>query len=132
MGRPIRELTRLGKRIVWRFEGDLFFVFHLMIAGRFQWKEPGAKMTGRLGLAARPLTSQEAGQLGVAGGLVVEQATGPSARAGLQPGDVILALNNQPVRTVDDFRKLLAAAGNRFALLIQRGDARLFVPVRIG
>ena len=93
----------------------------------------GSESTGgRLGLAARPLTSQEAGQLGVAGGLVVEQATGPSARAGLQPGDVILALNNQPVRTVDDFRKLLAAAGNRFALLIQRGDARLFVPVRIG
>src|SRR5690606_20144276 len=56
----------------------------------------GSESTGgRLGLAARPLTSQEAGQLGVAGGLVVEQATGPAARAGLQPGDVILALNNQ-------------------------------------
>lgn len=89
------------------------------------------RASGRLGLAARPLNAQEASQLGVAGGLMVEQVTGPAARAGLQRGDVILALNNQPVRTVEDFRKLVAAAGNRFALLIQRGDARLFVPVRI-
>jgi len=87
---------------------------------------------GRLGLAARALTPREADQLGVAGGLAVEQVNGPAARAGLRPGDIILALNNQPVRTVDEFRKLVAAAGNRFALLIQRGDARLFVPVRIG
>lgn len=89
------------------------------------------RASGRLGLAARPLNAQEASQLGVAGGLMVEQVTGPAARAGLQRGDVILALNNQPVRTVEDFRKLVAAAGNRFALLIQRGDARLFIPVRI-
>jgi formamidopyrimidine-DNA glycosylase len=52
VGRQIVELSRLGKRIVWRFDGDLYFVFHLMIAGRFQWKAPGAKMPGRLGLAA--------------------------------------------------------------------------------
>lgn len=87
---------------------------------------------GRLGLAARALTPREADQLGIAGGLAVEQVNGPAVRAGLRPGDIILALNNQPVRTVDEFRKLVAAAGNRFALLIQRGDARLFVPVRIG
>jgi formamidopyrimidine-DNA glycosylase len=52
VGRAILELSRIGKRIVWEFEGDLFFVIHLMIAGRFQWKEPGAKIPGRLGLAA--------------------------------------------------------------------------------
>ena len=52
VGRKILSLSRLGKRIVWEFEGDLFFVIHLMIAGRFQWKEPGAKIPGRLGLAA--------------------------------------------------------------------------------
>jgi formamidopyrimidine-DNA glycosylase len=37
---------------VWEFEGDLFAVFHLMIAGRFRWKEPGAKVPGKVGLAA--------------------------------------------------------------------------------
>jgi formamidopyrimidine-DNA glycosylase len=57
IGRTILDLGRLGKRIVWRFEGDLFFVFHLMIAGRFQWKERGVRIPGRLGLAAFDLAS---------------------------------------------------------------------------
>jgi formamidopyrimidine-DNA glycosylase len=52
MGRTIRDLRRLGKRLVWRFDGDVFFVIHLMIAGRFQWKARGAKLPARLGLAA--------------------------------------------------------------------------------
>jgi len=51
-GQKIIELRRLGKRIVWVFEGELFAVFHLMIAGRFRWKEPGAKVPGKVGLAA--------------------------------------------------------------------------------
>ncbi|NNM33334.1 MAG: formamidopyrimidine-DNA glycosylase, partial [Gemmatimonadetes bacterium] len=41
-GRRVEELSRLGKRIVWRMEGDLFLVFHLMITGRFKWTKPGA------------------------------------------------------------------------------------------
>jgi len=52
IGVPITGLSRLGKRIVWEFDGDLFAVFHLMIAGRFRWKERGAKTPGKLGLAA--------------------------------------------------------------------------------
>ncbi len=51
-GRTIVDLRRLGKRIVIEAEGELFLVFHLMIAGRFKWKEPGAKIPGRLGLLA--------------------------------------------------------------------------------
>src|SRR5437773_2328677 len=50
--REVRGLRRLGKQIVLEFEGDLFLVIHLMIAGRFQWKEPGAKVPGKVGLAA--------------------------------------------------------------------------------
>jgi formamidopyrimidine-DNA glycosylase len=45
-------LRRLGKRIVWAFPPDLFLVFHLMIAGRWHWKERGAKVPGKVGLAA--------------------------------------------------------------------------------
>ncbi|MBR0567544.1 DegQ family serine endoprotease [Azoarcus sp. L1K30] len=86
---------------------------------------------GKLGLNARPLTAQEAAQVGVSGGLVVESAGGPAARAGVQRGDIILALNNQPVTTIEQFRQYLDRAGKRFALLIQRGDARIFVPVRL-
>jgi formamidopyrimidine-DNA glycosylase len=50
--RQVRALRRLGKQIVLEFEGDLFLIVHLMIAGRFQWKERGAKIPGKLGLAA--------------------------------------------------------------------------------
>jgi formamidopyrimidine-DNA glycosylase len=51
-GKTVTELRRLGKRIVFGFEDKLFLVIHLMIAGRFKWLEPGAKMPGKLGLAA--------------------------------------------------------------------------------
>src|SRR6266404_326837 len=51
-GLPVTELLRLGKRIVWGFEGERFLILHLMIAGRLHWKPPGAKLPGRVGLAA--------------------------------------------------------------------------------
>jgi formamidopyrimidine-DNA glycosylase len=51
-GRHVTDLGRLGKRIVWHFEGDLYLVIHLMIAGRLRFKEPGAALPGKLGLAA--------------------------------------------------------------------------------
>jgi formamidopyrimidine-DNA glycosylase len=50
-GRRVTSLRRLGKRIVFELEGDLYLVVHLMIAGRFQWKAPGAKLGGKLVLA---------------------------------------------------------------------------------
>src|SRR2546425_1433267 len=59
-GRIVRALSRLGKQIVLEFDGDLFLVVHLMIAGRFQWREApaqegadkNAKIPGKVGLAA--------------------------------------------------------------------------------
>ena len=51
-GRKIISLRRLGKRLVWELEGDLFLVIHLMIAGRFKWLDPGSKIPGKVGLAA--------------------------------------------------------------------------------
>ena len=51
-GRTIISLRRLGKRLVWELEGDLFLVIHLMIAGRFKWLDLGAKLPGKVGLAA--------------------------------------------------------------------------------
>lgn len=88
--------------------------------------------SGKLGLTGRALTAQEASRLGVPGGVVVEGLSGPAAKSGLQPGDVIIGVNNQPITGIEQFRKLLDAAGNRFALLIQRGGSRIFLPVRIG
>jgi formamidopyrimidine-DNA glycosylase len=51
-GRRVIELRRMGKRLVWALEGDLFLVIHLMIAGRLRWRPRGAKPPGRMGLAA--------------------------------------------------------------------------------
>lgn len=51
VGRTILAFSRIGKRIVFEFENDLFFVLHLMIAGRLRWRKPGAKLPGRRGLA---------------------------------------------------------------------------------
>jgi len=87
---------------------------------------------GRLGLAVRPLTPDERRQAGVGAGLLVEQVTGPAAKAGIEPGDVVLSLNGTPVKDVDAMRGLLAHAGKHVALLVKRGDGRLFVPVDLG
>jgi formamidopyrimidine-DNA glycosylase len=51
-GRQVRELRRIGKRIAIGLEGDLWLVFHLMIAGRLHWRMRGAKLAGRQTLAA--------------------------------------------------------------------------------
>jgi serine protease Do len=84
---------------------------------------------GKLGLAVRPLDDQERRQVGSDGGLLVEQVAGPAARAGIQAGDVILSLNGNQVKTVEELRKLVSQAGKRVALLVQRDDAKIFVPV---
>lgn len=50
-GRQVVGFRRLGKRIVWELEGDLFFVFHLMIAGRFHWRKAMTRIAGKVDLA---------------------------------------------------------------------------------
>jgi formamidopyrimidine-DNA glycosylase len=52
LGKRVRAIRRFGKRIAITLDDDLHLVLHLMIAGRLRWKEPGAKVPGRLGLAA--------------------------------------------------------------------------------
>ena len=51
-GRRVVGLHRIGKRIVFAMEGDLFLVLHLMIAGRLRWRDRGAPIPGKVGLAA--------------------------------------------------------------------------------
>jgi formamidopyrimidine-DNA glycosylase len=51
-GKTVREVRRIGKRIAIGVDDDIWVVIHLMIAGRFRWLKPGAKIPGRLGLAA--------------------------------------------------------------------------------
>ena len=90
---------------------------------------------GRLGVAVRPLRPDEARQLGsIAGGngLVVEESSGAAAEAGIQAGDVILSFNGQPVQTAEQLKGLITKAGKSAAILVQRGRARIFVPIELG
>ncbi len=87
---------------------------------------------GRLGVAVRALSAEERQQAGIAGGVVVQNATGAAATAGIQPGDVILSVNNVPVKNVEQLKQLVAKAGKRIALLVQREDAKMYVPVDLG
>jgi formamidopyrimidine-DNA glycosylase len=87
-GRTVSGLRRLGKRLVFAFDEDLFAVLHLMIAGRLRWREPGAAIPGKVGLAAfdfpdGSLLLTEAGSRKQASLHVVR---GEAAVAALDPG----------------------------------------------
>jgi len=95
--------------------------------------DDGAQLgKARLGLALRPLTPQEREAVGSSGGLLVQQVGGPAERAGIQPGDVILSLNGVPATSVDQVRGEVAKSKGTVALLVQRGEDKIFVPVRVG
>lgn len=85
----------------------------------------------KLGLAVRPLTPDEKQEVGH-GGLVVENATGPAALAGIQPGDVIVSVGSAKVTTVEGLKQQVDKAGKNVALLIERNGQKIFVPVRVG
>ncbi|UJW80872.1 DegQ family serine endoprotease [Hydrogenophaga sp. SL48] len=87
---------------------------------------------GRLGLALRPLQPQEKREAGVGSGLVVEDVGGPAALAGVQPGDLLMAVNGTPVQSVDQVRAAVAKSAKSVALLIRRDGDTIFVPVRLG
>ncbi|WP_313624384.1 DegQ family serine endoprotease [Achromobacter sp.] len=86
---------------------------------------------GQLGLALRPLSPQEQ-QASGSEGLLIERSAGPSAKAGIQPGDVLLSLNGVPVHNVAQVKEQLSKSGKTVALLVQRGEDKIFVPVQVG
>jgi serine protease Do len=87
---------------------------------------------GRLGVAVRPLTADERRENGGQGGLVVEEVSGPAARAGIQRGDLLLSFNGTPLKSAEELRNLVGKAGKSAALLVQREDRQLFVPIELG
>jgi serine protease Do len=92
----------------------------------------GADDSGRLGLAVRPLDPSEQQELHTRGRLLVEDVTGPALAAGLQAGDVVLGVNGSGVSTVAELKREIARAGHTVALLIQREDAQIYIPVDLG
>ena len=128
-GKTVVRVRRIGKRIVFELEGDLYIVIHLMIAGRFHWKKPDAKLTGRIAHAALDFPSgtlllTEAsskkrasmhvvkGAAGLAqfdrGGLEVLEANGQSFK------DALLRENRTLKRALTDPR-LFSGIGNSYS-----------------
>jgi serine protease Do len=85
----------------------------------------------RLGLFVRQLQPQERQQVETTGVLVVDRATGPAALAGVQPGDIILGVNGKAVKTIAELNDAAKGSTKTVALLIQRQDAQIFVPLRL-
>ncbi len=87
---------------------------------------------GQLGLVVSDLTPDQKRQLGITQGVLVQDVQGAALQAGIQPGDVILALNNNPVSSAAQFRRLLAqiSRGATVALLVQRDDTTFYVPLK--
>ncbi|KAF1040924.1 MAG: Periplasmic pH-dependent serine endoprotease DegQ [Burkholderia lata] len=83
----------------------------------------------RLGLTMHALSDDERRSTGLAVGMMVDAVHGPAATAGIQPGDVVLELNDTLLETPDDI-PTLEANGSVIAVLIQRNNARKFVSVR--
>src|SRR5277367_1140775 len=105
-GKKARELRRIGKRIAFGFEGDLWLVLHLMIAGRLHWRPSGAKLGGRQNLAAFDFPN---------GSLVLTEA-GTKRRASLhvfQGEEALLSVDPGGIEVfdsdLDSFRSALMA-----------------------
>ena len=99
--------------------------------------ESRGDQTGKLGLAVQPLTPAIAQQLGISAetqGLVVVEIdpAGPAADSGIQRGDVIEAINQQPVRTVAEIRTALERSGDKpVLLLVNHKGTTIFLTVRL-
>ncbi|ABI88219.1 MULTISPECIES: DegQ family serine endoprotease [Burkholderia] len=142
-GSPVADSTSLPAQIanlkpgskadlqVWRDKSKktISVTLGAMTDAKLASNDGGPVEQGRLGVAVRPLTPQERSATNLSHGLIVQQAGGPAATAGIQPGDVILAVNGRPVTSAEQLREAVKGAGNSLALLIQRDNAQIFVPV---
>jgi formamidopyrimidine-DNA glycosylase len=128
-GRIVRELRRVGKRIAVGLEGDLWFVIHLMIAGRLHWRPPHAKVAGRQYLAALDfpsgsLTLTEAGKRHRASIYIL---SGDEGLQSVDPGGIdvlhtdldtfrsVLTAENHTLKRALTDPRLLSGIGNAFS-----------------
>jgi serine protease Do len=95
--------------------------------------KPPAASPSVYGLSLSELTDAQRGELKIAGGVLVENAQGAAARAGIRRGDVILAVNNQDVKSVEQFNQMMGQfdKGRIVALLVRRGGNSLYIPFRV-
>jgi serine protease Do len=96
-------------------------------------KAPAKDEANKIGLTLQVLTPQQKKKLNGKNGLLVVNSTGAAEEAGIRRGDVILGLNNSETQSVDQFNKQINAvpAGKTVAVLVQRGDSTLYVPIKV-
>ncbi len=128
-------LAKPGERMnltVWRDKSRTEIPVTLGRAGSDDPQAAAEPQGGSLGLAVRPLERDELRGAGLDHGLLVEQVSGPAQLAGVQPGDVLLALNGKPVRAIEQVREALKSHPKSVALLVSRDGQQIFVPVNLG
>lgn len=134
--------TKPGTRVqiqVWRNKAnrDLQVTVAELVDDRTGRQARGAKpqppVAGQYGIGLVELTDAQRKELKIDGGVLVDSAQGAAARAGLRKGDVILAVNNQDVKSVEQFRQLMGSfdKGRIVALLVRRGGNSLYIPFRL-
>jgi serine protease Do len=99
-----------------------------------QQSQDTRKSSNKLGLTVRELTVAQRKQLGIEYGLVVEAIAAPGPSMQVQRGDIIIAVNNVYFKTLEEFNRMIQKqpSGSIVALLVRRGDAALYIPVRVG
>jgi predicted metalloprotease with PDZ domain len=124
-GAPLDGLARAGWKLVYSDQPTDFLKAQedLSKSANFQYS---------LGLSLRQLDPAERRDSGLTSGLLIQDAGGAAADAGVLPGDVLLSVNGRPVKNIDEVRDVVGKAGKSVALLIQRGDEKIFIPVRLG
>lgn len=95
--------------------------------------KPPAAAPGQYGFTLSDLSEAQRGELKVNGGVLVENVQGAAGRAGVRRGDVILAINNQDVKSVEQFNQMIGQfdKGRIVALLVRRGSNSLYIPFRV-
>lgn len=128
-------LARPGEKLkldLWRDKASRSETVALGRAGKDEQEAAAAPQGASLGLALRPLERGELRESGLDHGLLIERVAGPAQLAGVQPGDVLLALNGKPVKSVEQVRDALQGKPAQVALLVARDGQQIFVPVRLG
>jgi serine protease Do len=95
--------------------------------------KPSPEAVSRLGLTLSEPTTEQRNQLKINGGVLVDDAQGGAARAGIRRGDIILAVNNQDIKSVEQFGQMMGQfeKGRVVALLVRRAGNALYIPLRV-